>query len=198
MNLSDKLTNKLLKMQIISGEEMDLYYYGFKQGFLLLLNMMTVIIIGIIFSMIWQSVIFIIMYSLLRAYAGGYHASTQSRCYLFSVVMITSVLWLIKLIPWNGFICFSITTVAGMIILLMAPVEDSNKPLDQREKEIFKKRANIILCILAGFVLLFWFNGMKEISICIVMGICMISAMLILGRLKNTNRDKACKDIESI
>lgn len=184
MNLSERLTDKLLKMQIINYEEKNLYYYGFKQGFLLLLNMITIIMIGIIFNMIWQSVIFMVAYSILRVYAGGYHASTPFNCYLFSVVMITAVLWLIKVISWNGLICFIISIVSGIIILLMAPVEDANKPLDQEEKRIFKKRTNLVLGVLIGFALLFWFTGGKQISICIIMGICLISVMLLLGKIK--------------
>lgn len=185
MNLSEKLTDKLLKMQIINYEEKDLYYYGFKQGFLLLLNMITIITIGIIFNMIWQSVIFMVAYSILRVYAGGYHASTPFRCYLFSVAMITAVFWLIKQISWNAFICFIITTVSGIIILLIAPVEDANKPLDQDEERIFKKRTNVVLGVLIGSALLFWFKGGKQISICIIMGICLVSVMLVLGKIKD-------------
>lgn len=177
-------------MKVINDEEKDLYYYGFKQGFLLLLNLITVIIIGIIFNMIWQSVIFMAVYSLLRAYAGGYHANTQSRCYLFSIGMITAVLWIIKLIPWNGSICFITTAVSSKIILLIAPVEDRNKPLDLKEKKVFKKRTNIILGVLIGIVLPFWFMGGKQISICIVMGIAVISFMLALGEIKNIFWDK--------
>ncbi len=185
MNLSEKLTDKLVNSQIINDEEKDLYYYGFKQGFLLLLNMVTVIIIGIIFNMVWQSVVFMISYSLLRVYAGGYHANTQLRCYLFFIGMITAVLWLMKFIPWNSFICLMITAVSSMVILLMAPVEDTNKPLDQKEKEIFKKQTNIVLAILIGFVLFFWLMGGRQVPICIVMAIWMVSAMLVLGRIKN-------------
>lgn len=189
MDLSEILTDKLISMQIINVEEKDIYSYGFKQGLLLLLNMITIIMIGFFFNMIWQSVIFMVAYSILRVYAGGYHASTPFRCYLFSVVMITAVLWLIKLIHWNGFICFLITIASGIIILLMAPVEDANKPLDHVEKRIFKKRTNIVLSVLVGIALLFWFKSGNQISICIIMGICLISVMLVLGKLK-ISKDK--------
>lgn len=185
MDLSEILTDKLISMQIINVEEKDIYSYGFKQGLLLFLNMITMILIGLFFNMIWQSVIFIIAYSILRIYAGGYHASTPFRCYLFSVVLITTVLRLIKLISWNSFICFIITTVSGINILLIAPVEDANKPLDQEEKKNFKKRINIILSILIVFALLFWLKGGKQISICIIMGICLNSVMLVLGKIKD-------------
>lgn len=184
MNLSEILTDKLIDMKIINSEEKDIYSYGFKQGLLLLLNIITMIIIGLFFNMIWQSVIFMVAYSMLRIYAGGYHASTPLRCYLFSVVMILAALLLIKLISWNGFICFIITTVSGVNIFLTAPVEDANKPLDREEKRNFKKRTNIILIILIVFALLLWLEGRKEISICIIMSICLISIMLVLGKIK--------------
>ena len=145
MNLAEELTVKLVKMEVINNEDKALYSYGFKQGFLLFLNMITVIIIGVIFNMIWQSVIFMIAYSCLRVYAGGYHANTELSCYIFSLIMIIAVLWLINRILWNTFICLSITVISDLIILLLAPVEDANKPLDHKEIEIFKKRTYIIL-----------------------------------------------------
>lgn len=185
MDISEKFANKLINMQLISSEEKDIYSYGFKQGFLLLLNTVTIIVVGFIFNMVWQTIIFMVAYSFIRDYAGGYHAKTPFRCYLFSIAMITTVLWLIKLIPWNGFICFIITVTSSIVILLIAPVEDSNKPLDRKEKEIFRKRTNINLSVLIGVILFFWFMGGKQISINIVMGIYMISAMLVLGKIKN-------------
>lgn len=172
-------------MQLIDDEEKDLYVYGFQQGLLLFFNMITVIIIGFIFNMIWQSVVFIVAYSLLRAYAGGYHTSTQLRCYLFSVGMIISVLWGIKRVPWSGSICFIITMIASVIIFTLAPVEDRNKPLCQLEQEIFKKRTNVILAILIGLVALLWLIGLKEISICISVAMGVLSTMLVWGKIKN-------------
>jgi len=185
MNLAGKLTDKLVKMEIINNEDKGLYYYGFSQGFLLLLNMLTVIIVGIAFNMVWHSIIFMIAYSCLRVYAGGYHANTQSSCYFFSLIMIIAVLWIIKLVAWNGFLCVIITTISSLIILLMAPMEDGNKPLDQKEEKTFKKRTYIVLSILILFILFFWSKGTKQASICMMMGICVVSIMLILGKVKN-------------
>ncbi len=185
MYIPEKLTDKLIKMQVVDDKEKDLYVYGFQQGLLLLFNMMTVMIIGFIFNMIWQSIVFTVAYSLLRAYAGGYHTSTQLRCYLFSVIMITAVLWVIKQISWNGPICLIITAIASVIVFILAPVEDQNKPLCKVEQAIFKKRTNIILGILIGFVVLLWLIGLNQISICISVALGMLSIMLVLGKIKN-------------
>lgn len=164
MYISEVLTDKLIKMQLIDEEEKELYVYGFQQGFMLLINIITVIIIGFSFNMVWQIVVFMISYSLLRAYAGGYHTSTQLRCYLFSIIMVMSVLWGLSQIPRNGIICIIINVISSIIIFKLAPVEDQNKPLSQLEQVAFKERTNIILIILIGLIVLFWFIGLWEIS----------------------------------
>lgn len=192
MNLSEVLTDKLIEMQIINLEDEDIYFYGFKQGLLLLLNVITIIIIGLLFNMIWESIIFMVSYSTLRVYAGGYHASTPLRCYLFSIVMIVAVLLLIRSIPWNGFISTVVTVVSGINIFLIAPVEDVNKALDQEENRKFKKRTNIILGILIALALFLWFENKREFSTCITMGICLNSIMLVLGKIKT----RAIKEIK--
>lgn len=195
MSLPEILTEKLIEMQIINLEEKDIYFYGFKQGFLLLLNIITMIIIGFLFNMIWESIIFMVSYSILRVYAGGYHASTPIRCYLFSIVMIVAVLLLMKSIPWNGFISIIITISSGINIFLMAPVEDANKPLDPEENRKFKKRTNIILGILIVLALSLWFGNRREFSICIIMGICLISIMLVLGKVKSIREKSISKTL---
>lgn len=186
MYIAEKITNKLLTMQLVTDEEKDLYVYGFQQGFLLLFNMITIIIIGFFFNMVWQSVVFMVSYSLLRAYAGGYHTSTQLRCYIFSVGMIILVLWLINRFPWNGINVFITTAIASIIIFNLAPVEDKNKPLCQLEQAVFKKQTNIILRNLLGLIILLWFIGLKQVSICISVALLVLSIMLILGKIKNT------------
>jgi len=188
MNMSEKFADKLAKMQLISIGDKEIYSYGFKQGILLLLNAITVIVVGLIFNMVWQTIIFMVAYSFIRGYAGGYHAKTPFICYLFSIVMIIVVLWLIKSIPWNGFICFIIVLVSSILIFKLAPVEDSNKPLDQKEKVIFKKQVNTNLSILIGCILFFWLIGGDQISIIIAVGIFMVAIMLAFGKIKNVRR----------
>lgn len=185
MDISEKITKKLVKMQVIDEEDKDLYVYGFQQGFILLINTITVILIGFVFNMVWQSIVFLVTYSVLRAYAGGYHASTQLRCYLFSTGMIILVLYTLSQIPRNGFICFGITTVSSIIIFMLAPVEDQNKPLSKLEQTVFKERTNCIMLILIGCIIIFWIFGFWEISVCMSVSLLVLSIMLVLGKAKN-------------
>lgn len=185
MRFANSVTQKFVDVGIIKYKDKELYAYGLWQGIALLYNFATIMILALIFKMFWQSMIFMIAYSLIRPYAGGYHARTPLKCYLFSVVIIIAVLWLIKYIPWNSFICFIMITVASIIIFILSPVEDKNKPLDKIEQVVFKKRTNILLSILVGLAIFLLLVGLESISIYIGIALAVLAAMLILGKIKN-------------
>ncbi len=82
-HFANLLTNKLVVWNIIKSEDRELYAYGFWQGTILIINFITVVIIGLLCHMLWQSLIFMLAYGVLRPVAGGYHARTQRNCYIF-------------------------------------------------------------------------------------------------------------------
>ena len=184
-NLAETFTNKLIQLDIIKSEDKEIYYYGFWQGSIFVLNVLTVIIVGWLFHMLWQALLFTIAYGLIRTVAGGYHARTQVNCYIFSVVMIVSVLSILKYTPWNPIIYLIFVSIASICIFLFAPVEDANKPLDALEKKIYQKRARIFLALIFFFTLLFTLTVHKEIAHCLSLSIISVSFMLILGKLKS-------------
>lgn len=189
INVSEKIVESLITMGVVPSEDKELYKFGIIQGILMVINVLTFILIGLIFGMVWQSIVFMLAYIPIRSYAGGYHARTQLKCYLLSIASIIAVLIEIKLIPWNGYICSIISLCAGMIIFWLAPVEDSNKPFDQIEITVYKKRTRIILVLLLVVAFLFWFVGSKQNSISIIMALEVVAVMLIFGAVKNS-RDK--------
>lgn len=184
--VTEKIIDRLLCLNIIESKDKDLYTYGFHQGFLMIFNLITAIVIGFSFKMVWEILFFLMAYIPLRSYAGGYHAKTPLGCYIFSVIMMIIVLLSIKFIWWNNFMCIIVTFCASSIICILQPVEDSNKPLDIKEIAVYKKRTKFILLILIVIGLMFWFAFYKQISITIIMALFIIAFMLILGKIKNT------------
>lgn len=185
-DVSEKIVKSLITIGVVPSDDKDLYQYGIRHGILMVINVLTIILIGFILGMVWQSIVFILAYIPVRTYSGGYHASTELKCYLFSVALIFVVLIGIKLIPWNAYICSIVTLCALMIIIRLAPVEDLNKPLEQKEKAVYKRRARIILVLLIGLALLFWLVGSTQIAISIIMAIGVAAVMLVLGIIKNS------------
>lgn len=190
MNLSEQLTLKFIDLKVIDSNDKAIYLYGFQQGALLLINILTLMIIGLIFDMLWQTLCFISSYSILRVYAGGYHAKTKLRCYLFSIGMMTTAIYLIKYISW-GWSSYIITLIiSSTIILMLAPVEAQNRPLDKLEKTVYRQKSIIILSFLVVLSTLLWFAKARQssISICIALG--GLAVVLVLGKLNKLGRDR--------
>ena len=83
---------RLIRNGIIKESERELYYFGVNGLCLFLVNIATSVIIGILFGMLWQSLLFSAAYIPLRSYAGGYHAKTPGMCYILSTILIACVL----------------------------------------------------------------------------------------------------------
>ena len=185
---SNKITKKLVDINVIEEADSELYEYGFWQGGVLFFNFLTVVLLGILFNILLESIIFLIFYGVLRTIAGGYHARTQHVCYILSVLLMIVVLTILKTFPWNIILCCILTVLSISVIFILAPVQDENKLLDEIEKKFFKKLSRII-SLLYGFIifLLFLFNK-NELAYCVVISLFILTIMLVLGKIRNKSR----------
>lgn len=190
IDLSGKIAESLTNSGIITTEDKELYEYGLHHGLLMIINLLTTVVIGLLFKMVWQSFVFMIAYIPLRTYAGGYHAKTQFRCYLLSIVIMLAALFGIKQIPWTGSIGIGLTLCAIGIILYFSPVEDKNKPLSSMEVKVYGKRARIILFLEIIILLIMMILKQQQVAYCIAAEFVALSIMLIFGALKNKKIEK--------
>ena len=90
-----KLTYKfiltLINRNIIEEEDKEIYSYGFNQILFIMLNFITILIIGILFNMLFETIIFMSTYIPIRIYAGGYHARKQTKCYIHYLIIIINL-----------------------------------------------------------------------------------------------------------
>lgn len=183
--IAERITNSLVTSEIVPADDRELYIYGFHQGFILLINILTMCLIGYLCGMLKESVMFFLAYMPLRSYAGGYHAKTPFRCYMISILMMIAVLSLMRIPFWTTPAMAVTTILAAVAIFILSPVEDMNKPLDLKEKSVYKKRAVFILCSLIALELFFSFIGQHSLSICIAVVLATSALMLMIGQLKN-------------
>lgn len=179
--LSEKIANRLLRKKVIDDEEKEIYRYGMNQILLSLINIITIIMMGILLDMLWQCLVFTFSFMIIRTYAGGYHASTQARCYLLTVSIITATLSVIKYVEINNYICLILLSISSVIILILSPVGSENKPLDDIEIIIYRKKTIIVWCVEFLIAIVFILVNVKEISICITLAqvdlaLCLLSA----------------------
>ena len=83
-HISEQMLQYLLKSRVIndSDEEKEYYRYGIEITISSLLNIILIIGIGIIFRNVFESIIFLSFFMLIRQFTGGYHADTYFKCNL--------------------------------------------------------------------------------------------------------------------
>lgn len=104
----------------------------------------SALIIGWIFGVVPEIAVFMATYIPLRSFAGGYHAKTPIRCYIFSVILLIIVSSCMKYIFIAEWVYYAILATAALVVLILAPVEDKNKPLDETEHKVYKRRTMLI------------------------------------------------------
>lgn len=184
-HISDIITEKLIENNTVQAENKEIYRFGIQQFFTMLLNIITVIIIGISLQMLGRAVLFIAVFIPLRIYAGGVHAKTPIRCYLYSVIFIVSVFLVMKHANLHMFICCILYASSGIVVLFLSPVEDKNKILDKLEISVYKKRTRIIWMTESIVALICILLNLKTVFECFTFSSTSLSIILILGVLNN-------------
>lgn len=183
--LSIRITRWFRKRKIIDKKKSDVYQYGIQQLLTLLLNLISFLIIGIIFQVILPTLLFIFFYAILRIYAGGYHASTPVRCYLFSNVIVILFIIIFKYLPMTYVECNFSLLVSLIYIILFSPVDSKNKPLDTNEKKHYRTKSIVILLAEIIVQQIFWRIGFSIGGYSISLAIDAVCFMMLLGWVKN-------------
>ena len=183
--LSEHITQKLVEYQAIQSEERELYRYGIQQVFNIICNLITIVVIGLLLNKVWESLIFTTAYIPLRSYAGGYHAKTPKRCYLFSCMMIIAVLLAMKILSLGSFICSCLAVTGSICILIFAPVGTANKPLDDKEKWVYRKKTRWILLFEILFFVLATVSNLTTLSMTLSFSLFVSGGMVVLGIVSN-------------
>ncbi len=184
---ANNITNYLICKKVIKDDDREIYQYGFEQVFSSLLNIATMLLLGIILGKIYQSLVLILSFMALRSYSGGYHANTPLHCYLLTVMSISAALSIMKFITIDRFICLGLLVLSSVVILLLSPIGSKNKPLDEIEKIIYRKKTIIVWSVETCVAIVFIILDITEIHIAITLAQVIISIALIFGNLQCGN-----------
>lgn len=183
--MADLITQKLQENKMISSEQYEICRFGFQQGLTIILNLVTVIVIGAVLRELGQALLFMGLYVPLRSNAGGYHARTAVRCYLYSIIYMIAILLAMKYIIISYFICNMALIISCVIIVLLSPVEDANKPLDDTEQMVYKKRTYIVTTLEILILIIAFTLNARNIILCIMWVYITMGLVLLVGKCRN-------------
>lgn len=139
---------------------------------------------SLILGDIFVGLLFEISYSVLRIYAGGYHASSAKMCKWLTYISTFICILIIFMVNVDGIILHSLVAFFICLIGVNAPVENENKPLSKMEKKVYKRKC---IAISLGELGLYAFFTVMELAIyarTVCVAIIMVAIGVIFGRQK--------------
>ena len=184
--VSAKIAAVMAARSIIKEDELELYEYGL---FILLSHILffsLTVTLGIIFDIIPESAVFFVIFFLIRNYAGGIHAQTETTCLVLSISAILLCEITIRFFPFANFrnLSYVLLGLDLIVIAVAAPLDTPAKPLAPKEKRTNKIKSILILLFSLLVTALSFITGHREIGDASTVSLTFESILLIFGELK--------------
>lgn len=154
-------------------------------------HMATVIVLGLVFNLLTESLVFYLSFIVIRKFAGGYHAKTPVRCYLFSfasnIIILCLVKWLSSINTLFIFIFIVFELLCVVLILLISPLDTENNPLTGQEKKMYRMLTSIITILIFIISSLCFFKGYRNIGSSMICGVVMSALVLLMRKIQIIN-----------
>lgn len=165
-----------------SDNERVVYAYSIEVLLSLLLNLIILSVAAYILNKKWELLIFIIFFSGLRSFAGGYHAKTHAECILVSLSMFVVSAMCGTYFKQYGEIILVLGVIFSVFMVFrLAPSESGNKPLSKNERKKYERISRILVIILSIFAVTLYFlrAGTNNIYITASVAMAVESASLL-------------------
>lgn len=173
----------LIYYHLIDQEDIAIYKFGLECFVLKMIHYTTYCLVSLACGCLYEFLIFIASYMMLRKYAGGIHANTRAGCLVISNFLLCGVLIVGQRLEKG--ISLSVISILGLlVIILFAPVSNPNRILSCREQKKFKKYA-IFICFfeVIGSFVGYELEYMKWVQFGVIVG----AFMTICGKIKYSN-----------
>lgn len=168
--LSSLISSKFVEHNIISKSVKDVYRYGIEITISSIIGFVITCLIGLLFRMLMQTMLFYVIFILLRSMTGGYHAKTYLKCnFIFSIITLFIVTF--SKAAYEMQISFGILTLLFLpsiaIFIWIAPVENVNKPI-KVEKRVYWKSISIVTSVLLYLLSLLLYKSQHTLEATVI------------------------------
>ena len=186
--LGKSISHFLCKKKVIAEQEVEVYQYGFEILISTTLGLLITVAIGIVLNMFFLSVLYYVIFVMVRQWTGGYHADSYLKCNITFAGITFFTLGMTKLSDMSEM--YSLTIHGLMLVFALlsvwkyTPVENPNKRIREEMKEQNKIMSFAMLVVWYLVCSVFVFAGTYEISTQIWATIDIIALLLCVKRRK--------------
>lgn len=183
--LATIITNRLCTTSAIEEGDKELYIYGF---FILISRVfffLVSVLCGCLFGVLWESVLFYVMFTLLRSYAGGIHARTENMCTILTTVSLLASNYGIKVLNFvqNEIISLAMLNIGAVYIIAFCPLDTAEKPLEGAERNHYRRISINIVTVYLALALLMYAMGLNGMLNAVTVSVALESVLMISGKM---------------
>ncbi len=183
-SLIDKITYGLVEHNSIEATDVEAYKFGLEVIILKTFHYVSYIAIALCMKKFLEFVIIFAVLYAFRRNTGGFHAKTRIGCYVFSCAVIFFSLFATELsFSWRGAAIMSIFDI--IVLLVLSPIQNSNRNLDIEDIGYFKHRLRILSAIFFVVYIVTIGLGIGYFITLYTIGLTMDTLLTILGNLQS-------------
>jgi len=186
--MSDKISSFFVANSIIKNEDKEVYEYSLEILLSTIFNFIAVIFIAVFTKSILITLFYLLGFIPLRLIAGGFHATSHLKCFLVLMGSYTGYLLIVKFLPQSlvFYSTIAATSITFILIFILAPVEDKNKPVSDDDKKSFRTKSRIAVLIYTALItLLMFLFPASPIAFSLSLGVFSVALSLLATVIRN-------------
>ena len=160
-----KINEILIQKEIVQKEDAELYQYGIENGIVVAGNLLASGIFGIVTGRPGLVLVFLLFYASLRSYSGGSHCKSRIGCFLISMAVLFILVY------------------AVVIIIVLAPVESINKPLDEEERRYYARVTHCITALQVCVLIILFCLDLQDYFYAGYVSIVLVAVFMVMGKI---------------
>lgn len=166
----------------LSEEEKDYYRYGIEITLSSVLSLCIVLIIGVVFHSVLDSLLFLLLFVPLRQYTGGFHAESYFFCNLSLAVIFSGLMLIcnINAVLTYTYFWIIIATASLVIVIVFSPADNKNKPIKAEKIKYYKLKASFLAFVYgaSGIMLI---GIQNHLGLMVIMSLSVIAILQVVG-----------------
>lgn len=146
-------------------DEKEKLRYGLEGIYLMITKSIIIVLIALLLNMLKELLIILVLTNIIRFFAFGFHAKTNTECLFVSSFLYIVIPLAIFYLKPSKLIQIAIAIISTITIMIFAPADTVKRPLPNKKKRIIRKTISSIIALIYTIIICTT-NTMSELLLC--------------------------------
>lgn len=128
--------NYIKKYNKYSDEQIAIMRYGLEGIYLTLSKTIVILLLSLLLGYIFQTLIFFLIYGLLRTFSYGLHAKKSWMCWISSIIIFIAIPIIAYNFELNIYIKITVGIIGTLLMLKNSPADTFKRPIISKNKRL--------------------------------------------------------------